>query len=91
MPVRQQVLQLWLAEGALDTAPVAWAFHDGCDGRGPGLPEGDPPFASGVAALTEGWCLIQAPQPRSVVAGAEHQTGALLHEFVFERRIELPD
>ena len=32
---RQQVLYLWLAEGALDTGTIAWAFYDGTQGQGP--------------------------------------------------------
>jgi hypothetical protein len=89
MPIRQQVLQLWLAEAALDTGVVSWAFHDGCQGRGPGLPEGAPPYATGADALCDGWLLLQAPAPQSIVDGAEHEPGPLLNEFVFERRIEL--
>ena len=50
---RQQVLYLWLAEGALDTGTIAWAFHDGTKGEGPGLPDCEPPFANGVAALED--------------------------------------
>ena len=85
---RQQVLYLWLAEGALDTEAVGWAFHDGTAGRGPGLPEGDPPYANGVAALEDGWCLIQSPAPYPLHPGAEHGTSYLPNEFVFERRVE---
>jgi len=84
---RQQVLQLWLSEGALDDPVVGWAFHDGADGRGPGLPDGEPPYADGVAALRDGWRLLQAPPPPPP---ADHETGYLQHEFVFERIVELP-
>jgi len=90
MPIRQQVFYLWLAEGALDTATVAWAFHDGCSGRGPGLPEGEPPYATGAAALGDGWCLLQSSGPQPLAAGAEQETGPLPNEYVFERRIDLP-
>ena len=91
MAIRQQVLFLWLAEGSLDTATVAWAFHDGCEGRGPGLPDGDPPYATAAAALFDGWCLLQAPAPQAVIEGAEHQTGPLANEYVLERRIEVAE
>jgi hypothetical protein len=91
MSVRQQVLQLWLAEAALDTAVIAWAFHDGCEGRGPGLPGDAPPYGTAVAALCDGWCLLQAPSPQGATAGAEHLAGPLPNEYVFERRIEIPD
>ena len=88
---RQQVLYLWLAEGALDTSTIAWAFHDGTGGRGPALPEGEPPYATGVSALEDGWFLIQSPSPYPLQPGAEHGTSYLPNEFVFERRIEGQD
>ena len=89
MAVRQQVLYLWLAEGALDMPVVGWAFHDGAAGRAAVLPDAEPPYATGVAALEDGWCLLQPPLPPPVTLGAEHETGYLPHEFVFERRIEV--
>ena len=82
---RQQVLQLWLASSALDTAVVAWAFHDGTDGRGPALPDASPPYANGVDALKDGWFLIAVPGP----VPAESQTGELQAGFTFERRVEV--
>ena len=72
MTLRQQVLYLWLAEGALDTPTVAWAFHDGCDGRGPALPGDEPPYRTGADALVDGWCLLQSPAPQPLAAGDEH-------------------
>jgi len=91
MPTRQQVLYLWLAEGALDTGVVSWAFHDGCAGRGPQLPSEEPPYPTGVAALHDGWCLLQSPAARPIPRGADHEPGPLSNEYVFERRIELSD
>lgn len=87
--LRQQVLYLWLAEGDLATSVVGWAFHDGTVGAGPGLPAGEPPYASGTAALEAGWCLLQSPPPIRVEPGHEYETGHLANEFVFERRIEV--
>lgn len=89
MALRQQVLYLWLAEGALDTQTVGWAFHDGTGGKGPRLPEGEPPYPTGLAALEQGWFLIQSPAPYHLYPGAEHEVSYLANEFVFERRIEI--
>ena len=86
---RQQVLYLWLAEGALDTGTIAWAFHDGTMGEGPGLPDCEPPFANGVAALEDGWFLLQSPAPYVAQPGAEHGASYLPNEFVFVRSIEV--
>lgn len=89
MAMRQQVLYLWLAEGALDTETVAWAFHDGTSGEGPQLPATEPPYPTGLAALEQGWFLIQSPAPYTIHPGAEHEVSYLANEFVFERRIEI--
>ena len=84
--VRQQVLQLWLQSAALDTGVAAWAFHDGTDGAGPGLPEGEPPYRTGLDALRDGWFLIAVPGPSAV----PDPPGELTNAFTFERRIDLP-
>lgn len=89
MQERQQVLYLWLAEGALDTETVGWAFHDGASGKGPPLPETEPPYFTGLAALEQGWFLIQSPAPYPLHPGAEHEVSYLANEFVFERRVEI--
>lgn len=89
MAERQQVLYLWLAEGALDTETIAWAFHDGANGEGPLLPEADPPYSSGLDAMQQGWFLIQSPAPYTLHPGAEHEVSYLVNEFVFERRTRI--
>lgn len=86
---RQQVLYLWLASSALDSAVLGWAFHDGSAGAGPQV-EGDPPYATGVAALADGWRLIQVSPLAPPVPGHERETSFLKHEHVFERLVELP-
>jgi hypothetical protein len=88
MSARQQLLYLWLAEGALDTPVVAWAFHDGSAGRGSALPEADPPYPTGAAALEDGWFLLQSPSPWPRPPGTEYDVGTLPNEFVFERRVD---
>ena len=85
--IRQQILYLWLVVGALDTGVVAWAFHDGSNGEGPALPVEEPPYRSGVAAMRDGWFLLQSPRSVAPKPGEEHYTNYLNHEFIFERRI----
>lgn len=88
---RQQVLYLWLHGSSLDEKVIAWAFHDGASGAGPSLPEteGSPPYESGVAALCDGWMLLQSAQLVPPAPGQEHLTAYLEYEFVFERRVEV--
>ena len=89
MTVRQQLLYLWGSGSSLDSAVVAWAFHDGTAGLGPGLRDGDPPYETGTEALQDGWFLLQGAQLIAPPAGFEHTNSYLEHEFVFERRIEV--
>ena len=84
---RQQVLYLWGAASALDSPVVAWAFHDGAAGAGPGLPDADPPYATGEAALRDGWMLLQSAPLVAPPPGAEHRNAYLDYEYVFERRV----
>ncbi len=91
MGERQQILYLWLAEGALDTKVVGWAFHDGTQGQGTSLPEARPPYETGAQALEDGWFLFQSPAPYPLQASTAYGTSYLANEFVFERRIELPE
>ena len=84
---RQQVLFLYLEHSNLDGRVIAWTFHDGT-GAAADLPAdrpGRPPYASGTAALQDGWRLIQAAPVPVRTPGAERVTGRLEHEFVFER------
>ena len=92
MSARQQVLYLWASGSALDSPAVGWAFHDGSDGIGPGLPEpgrGEVPYATGVDALRDGWMLLQSAQLIPPAPGTEHLNAYLDYEFVFERRVEI--
>ena len=87
---RQQVLYLWAQGAALDEQVVAWAYHDGADGAGPALPSGEPPYANGVAALRDGWMLLQSAQLIPPAPGEEYVNSYLEYEFVFERRVTVP-
>jgi hypothetical protein len=83
---RQQILMLWLASSALDSDVLGWSFYDGSTGAVT-LPDADPPYADGVAALRDGWRLIQIAQLIPPVPGHEHDTSFLKHECVFERMV----
>ena len=87
MTDRQQILYLWGNGSALDSIVIGWAFHDGSEGSGPELPDGDPPYGTGVEALRDGWMLIQSAQLVAPAPGTEHVNAYLEYEFVFERRV----
>ncbi len=86
---RQQILILWLASSSLDTRVLGWAFHDGTAGAGP-QPVGDPPYSTGVDAMTHGWRMIQMSPLLPAHPGQERETSFLKHEFTFERILDVP-
>ena len=88
MSARQQVLMMWLASSSLDSRVLGWSFFDGSAGAGP-QPQDDPPYATGVAALVDGWRLLQMSPLTPLAPGHERETSFLKHEFVFERMIEV--
>ena len=87
MSERQQVLYLWADGSGLDSRVVGWSFYDGTDGAGPAPPDDEPPYATGVDALRDGWMLLQSAQLIPPTPGMEFVNTYLEHEFVFERRI----
>lgn len=86
---RQQILYLWAAGSSLDSDTVGWAFHDGAEGSGPPLPDGEVPYKNGDAALRDGWMLLQSAQLIPPAEGDEHRNAYLQYEFVFERRVSI--
>ena len=92
MSERQQVLYLWLANSALDAPTVGWAFHDGTEHPKTGesalkLPDSEPPYDNGVAALQDGWMLLQSSQLVAQADPSATGNDYLQYEFVFERRV----
>lgn len=86
--VRQQVLVLYLASSALDTRVIAWATYDGT-GRDKHMAgdSGEPPYSTGLAALRDGWRLIQASPLVAPASGDEFRTDYLKYEFFFEKLV----
>ena len=82
----QQVLVLYLRNSALDSEVIAWSFWDGCSDEEHFAGETDePPYASGLEALRDGWRLIQMSPLLPPTPGAELQTSVLRYECVFEK------
>jgi len=75
---------MWLASPSLDSRVLGWSFFDGTAGAGPQLTT-DPPYPTGVAALVDGWRMLQMSPLIPAAAGHERETSFLKHEFVFER------
>ena len=90
MAQRQQVLVLYLADSALDSGVVAWALYDGTAECAP-IPgdQDEAPYATGLAALQDGWRMIQASQLVDRGEGDEYRTGYLRYEFFFEKLVDI--
>jgi len=83
---RQQVLVLYLANSALDSAVVGWTVYDGTGAAEHMAGDAEsPPYESGLAALRDGWRLIQASPLLPHPSGDEFRTAYLKYEFFFER------
>ena len=88
--VRQQVLVLYTATSALDDRVVAWSSYDGTGRTHPTMGDSDePPYPTGLAALRDGWMLMQAAQLLPPATGQEYDLSFLKHEFWFTRLVEL--
>jgi hypothetical protein len=87
---RQKVLVLYLADSALDSTVIAWSQYDGTgkDEHMAGDSE-HPPYSSGLAALRDGWRLIQMSQLQPHAPGAEFTTAYLKYEFLFEQWVDV--
>jgi hypothetical protein len=89
--VRQQVLVLYLSTSALDTPVVGWSRYDGTGAYDHMAGDtSEPPYATGLDALRDGWRLIQASPLLQHAHGDEFRLGYLKYEFFFEKLVQLP-
>lgn len=92
MSLRQQLLILHLSEPSLESATCAWATFDATlppSARQMQSGDGDtPPYGSVLAAMRDGWRVIQLPALPVYRTGFEHETGHLPYEYVLERIVE---
>jgi hypothetical protein len=87
--LKQKLLVLYASNSSPDSPIGAWSLFDGT-GREKHM-AGDaakPPYESVLAAMRDGWRVIQLPQLRHVAPGAEHDTAFLDYEFVLEKLVE---
>ncbi|MEV8117063.1 hypothetical protein AB0O69_19565 [Streptomyces xiamenensis] len=90
--LRQRILVLYLSTSALDSDVLGWAFYDGSGRTSPTTGDAEePPYATGVAALRDGWRLIQAAQLIPPYPGHEYDVSFLKHEFFFEQLVDIGD
>ncbi len=89
---RQKVLVLYLADSALDANVIAWAQYDGTGKTDHMAGDSEePPYTSGLAAIRDGWRLIQMAPMQAHAPGAEFTTAYLKYEFLFEQWVDVDD
>ncbi len=87
---RQRVLVLYLANSALDAPVIGWANYDGTGETLHMAGDADQaPYATGLAALKDGWRLFQASQLLPHPRGEEFDLAYLKYEFFFEKLVEM--
>lgn len=91
--LRQQILILHLTHPDLDASTIAWALYDGTkleyDRQMQSGDEEKPPYRSVLAAMRDGWFVMQVPSLPYYAYGKEHETGHLPYEYVLERKVEV--
>jgi hypothetical protein len=88
--VRQQLLFLCLATPNPTSAVVAWSFFDGTAATTTMAGDSDqPPYDSVLAAMKDGWRVMQVPTVVTAAPGREHETGPLRFEYVLEKLVEV--
>jgi hypothetical protein len=87
---RQQLLVLYTANSSLASAVTAWSFFDGTGRSSTMAGDGEaPPYGSILAAMQDGWRVLQLPPLVAAAAGHEHDTAFLKYEFVLEKLIDV--
>jgi hypothetical protein len=87
--LKQKLLILCASNSSLDSPIGAWSLYDGTGREKHMAGDADqPPYSSVLAAMRDGWRVIQLPQLRAPAAGAEHATAFLEYEFVLEKMVE---
>ena len=92
MPLRQKLLVLYVHSPDLNSRTVAWSMYDGTGKENPTTGDGEvPPYATIVAAMLDGWRVVQFPQQFPAYPGMEYTTSYLRYEYVLEKLEELND
>lgn len=87
--LKQKLLVLYATSSSPDSPVGAWSIFDGTGRERHMAGDGDePPYESVLAAMRDGWRVIQLPQLRPAAPGAEHDTAFLEYEFVLEKMVE---
>ena len=84
--LRQKLLVLYAHSPDLNSKIVAWSMFDGTTDDQPSTAsEDEPPYASVVSAMRDGWRVIPFPQQFPAYTGMEYNTSFLKFEYILEQ------
>lgn len=87
---RQQLLVLYLHTPDLKSPAVAWSIYDGTGNQDHTTGDSEePPYPSVLAAMQDGWRVIQFPQQFPAYPGMEYNTAYLKYEYILEKLEEI--
>ena len=84
-PPRQELLFLYSENADLASSVVAWSRYSGAGRTYRSGDSDEPPYDSVVAAMVDGWRVLQVSQQLPAPPGAEHTTAFLKFETLLER------
>ncbi len=84
--VKQKLLILYSENSSLASPVVGWSLYDGTGEYDfDASDDADPPYASVLGAMRDGWRVIQLPVMQAVDPGEAQQLGYLRFETVLEK------
>jgi hypothetical protein len=85
---RQQLLFLYLTHAHPSSETIGWSLFDAAGDASTQAGDSDqPPYPSVLAAMRDGWRVIQVAQQQPAYPGMEQRTAFLPYEFVLERLV----
>ena len=87
MPVVQDILVLFQTSPALDVEPVAWARYEASKGTGIKdlVEEDEPPYKNAMAAMRDGWQVIQMGELKQRSEEDGYELGPLPYQTVLSK------
>ena len=83
---RQKILVLYTHTPDLKSAVTAWSIYDGTGSKDHTTGDSEePPYPSVLAAMRQGWRVMQFPQQFPAYPGMEYHTAYLRYEYILEQ------
>ena len=80
----QKILYLYSKSTNMRSPLAGWALYDATQPHEPALPSQDPPYDSVIAAIADGWRVIQLPRPE-LRTFSDVDNFYVGYEFILER------